>query len=502
MESLPVELLHQIFSSLCFHCQNPGVFPNADLDHVLNDKKALAHLCRTSKYICSIAQPILYHYYATGNTDSRATRNFEYDFLPQFIRTIAQRPDLASQITTMHLVENGPLEGYDSQIQTIESLIEFSISKNLLEEPCLPDDWCEGRVEQWCIADNPFYQILHCWLATLAVVLSPRFNSLYLDTEGGCWLPDLEDCPHIKLLSLQTLGLMSHAINYFHDSSPDTKELCLAASNIKTIYVHNAYNSSSAVEWFRTFKDSYGHKSPLSNAKRLAISHLHWGDVKILLRSASELEEFELYWEENINWVWHHGLGNVVDLLDLVKATLNKLCIGWIPRSDRRLPAAPSSYRLVGSLYEYPKLEYLSIDCFLLYNHKGSAGYNYNIPNRLVDIPNQLVDFLPQRIRFLRISYVYGDITKSLRQLVADAPDKFPFLKEIVVGIFNDYENCLRTAMSLEGEFEASGIKFTMVNDSSNADLRTLIPGDVIGSRTPPIPRIRDMLEKEAEESV
>jgi hypothetical protein len=93
METVPTEILLQIFSYFCFHCQNPGLFPHANTDDVRENKKCLAYLCRASKAICAVAQPILYHYYASGNVliesklddgqkESRLIQ--EHDYLPQF----------------------------------------------------------------------------------------------------------------------------------------------------------------------------------------------------------------------------------------------------------------------------------------------------------------------------------------------------------------------------------------------------------------------------------
>ncbi|KAI1090082.1 hypothetical protein F5B19DRAFT_464587 [Rostrohypoxylon terebratum] len=514
MESLPVELLNQICGYLCFHCQHPGLFPNADHDHIRNDKRALAHLCRTSKYLCSIAQPILYHYYATGNSRGRDEEEppqtvYEYDyFLPQFVRTIAQRPDLASQITTMHLVDTSDVDyrWHESHVQTIEPLLEVGIVKDgLLKKPSPPDSW---RVPYDLLGDSEqagrrYTDFPHRWLAILAVVLSPRLKSLYLDAIGGFCLHDLRHSPRIKLLSLQTLGLVSRRFAYenvIHDGGG----LFLAAPNLETIYVHSASPRgalpSHAPWWFAPCSGYYDYKTFLSKVTKLAASNLWWGDITSMLRSTSKLEELELYWEEHGNGESHCLLlGNVVDLLEPVKATITRLCIGCIPCHDEiaeyRHQERTYYYKITGSFCEYPKLEYMSIDCYSLYRIWPESD-------------KLLVDLLPRPIRFLRISYAYSpwvcvDIAKCLGQLVKDAPEKFPFLKEVVLGVLDDPSTNLDfEVLGLFRDFQSSDIKLTVVYDPPDADPRTVVPGDMIGPKSPPVPRIRDMLEKEAEESI
>ncbi|KAI0884953.1 uncharacterized protein GGS22DRAFT_162370 [Annulohypoxylon maeteangense] len=482
MESLPVELLIQIFSSFCFHCRCPGDFPNADLDYVRSDKKVLAHLCRTSKFICSVAQPILYHFYATGNSRIRIIQADGYvgfpnepDFLAQFVRTIAQRPDLASQITTMHIVRTNSLMGYETQMQTVKSLIDFSISKNLLKKPCLPDNWLDGHFSRWRIG---YQEDLHRWLATLAAVLCPRLKSLFLNIDTNAHFPALEESPHIKLLSLQTLGVMSFVIDY-HIS--ELHALYAAAPNLETLY---ACDSSG---WISKMLFDTDYKLHLSNVKRLAISDSTSNDLENLVRCTPKLEDLEYYWEDMDEEKEYH-FRDMAEVLKPAKDTLKRLGVTFLPRAvhldpfPKWIEPPVVDYPPIKTLREFTVLENLSIDCFLLYREQD------------VDTDDRLVDLLPQSIRSLRISYVYRGILYCLRQLAIDAPKKFPFLKEVILGISERtdprYDYKIELSIALEKEFEASGIKFELQDDALGAHARTIIPGDVVGSNMAPVPRI------------
>jgi hypothetical protein len=69
----------------------------------------------------AIAQPFVFHYYATGNLpeivvadqpgyaygDKRKTKdNFDEDLLPLFLRSVIQRPDLATCVEALQLVDS------------------------------------------------------------------------------------------------------------------------------------------------------------------------------------------------------------------------------------------------------------------------------------------------------------------------------------------------------------------------------------------------------------
>ncbi|KAK4121672.1 hypothetical protein N657DRAFT_692182 [Parathielavia appendiculata] len=119
MEALPTELIHHICTHLCDHCQLPGSFPHAESWGVRRRKAALANLSAASSRLRAIAQPLLFHYFATGNMaphgywpdESHAELTLEFaeraKKLPLIIRSAIQRPDLAAKVKALQLVEFG-----------------------------------------------------------------------------------------------------------------------------------------------------------------------------------------------------------------------------------------------------------------------------------------------------------------------------------------------------------------------------------------------------------
>ncbi|KAI1381287.1 hypothetical protein F4677DRAFT_402601 [Hypoxylon crocopeplum] len=336
MESLPVEILMEIFSYFCFHCQHRELFPNADVGEVRGDKKVLAYLCRTSKAMCAIAQPILYHYYATGNSgvetrlykghDKMNNRPSEPDLLPQFINTVAQRPDLASQVTTMHIVQGDFVSGFKNQMRTIDSLNKFSAAGNILVIPYPPDDQRfrnDGGWSAWS------WGVLHIWLATLAVGLTPRLERLLLTID--CTAPDWPlDFSRLKLPSLRTLGLVGFKSDCHLNK---LKALFAAAPNLETIY------ACDVEAWFK-FASKY--ELAPSILRKLVISNLFLVSLACWLPCVPRLEELEYYWDGEKEY-------SHADLIPM-----------WIePPSVSIPPLRP--------LRQFDNLEELSISCFSIY---------------------------------------------------------------------------------------------------------------------------------------
>jgi hypothetical protein len=121
MDRLPAGIAHLICCQLCAHCQCPAAFPNADTDDVIVSKASLGRLACTCKSMCAIAQPVVFHYFATWNlaltslTPESAYYCFNINrgvrpedkrsnYLGAFLRSIVQRPDLARFVEALQLV--------------------------------------------------------------------------------------------------------------------------------------------------------------------------------------------------------------------------------------------------------------------------------------------------------------------------------------------------------------------------------------------------------------
>jgi hypothetical protein len=165
IQRLPVELIRLICGHLCPHCQSPTVFPNADVDETRVAKASLARLSRTCKAMCAIAQPFVFHYYATGNLpeifvadqpgyaydDQRVSKDdFDDDLLPLFLRSVIQRPDLAKCVQDLQLVDSPRIEDLKGggERSIYSTIAQASVQLGLVAfDPFHPNylDWTPDR---------------------------------------------------------------------------------------------------------------------------------------------------------------------------------------------------------------------------------------------------------------------------------------------------------------------------------------------------------------------
>ncbi|KAF2870757.1 hypothetical protein BDV95DRAFT_668887 [Massariosphaeria phaeospora] len=488
MEGLPEDILIEIFNLFCAHCQQPSQFPHADTTEVCDNKRTLAYLCRVCRNFFPIARPILYHYYATGNLEKREKRNgplevhMTHDFLPQFLRTITQDPELAAHIVTMQFVNSSVTVGYEAQIDTIRALTQFSTTNNLVAVP--PTKWLDNSISTPC--EERCFNI-HEWMITLAMVLAPRLQSVLIALGPNPEFNYLHNSENLRLPSLKTLGLISYSGDYH---ITHLAHLYAAAPNLTTLYASDASGwLGNPMSWHRgSSKCNIKYELHLSQLHRLAISGLLSENLGSLLPCMPHLEDLEYYWD-----VHEFTSFNLGELLQPVKKTLKRLCVSFLPGweyADEGPGALDMDYPVISTLSDFPCLEDLTIDCRSLYHAED------------VDEPDRLIEILPKTIHRLRISYIYREIDVGLLQLASQAPQDFPNLKDIILGfcgrldvVDDDDKERFRRMRAMGSLFTTAGINFNVRTDLYTADIRTMIPGAMAGSIVRPLPSLMDKSE-------
>ncbi|KAK8139120.1 hypothetical protein PG984_002500 [Apiospora sp. TS-2023a] len=472
----PNEILLQIFESLCFHCTNPGKFPNADTEDVLEDKATLARLCRASHHFRSLAQPILYHYYATGNCKHFLPRGVPYyevpganDRLLSFATTLTKRPNLAAEVASMQLINHpGGYREYheDKNFLALQSLIVWSHSHRALSATML-----ELVLDKWYTnPDTPadWEARAHRWVMSLAMVLAVKVKDVVIaiddEEESRQAFPELD---HAPIRSLRTLGMMSWGANPYHLAY--MRGLLRAAPNLETIY---AVDASDSLWW--NFRSPWEHKTytPMPKVKKVVISDLCPRNLDRFLARTTGLEELEYYWT-----VFPQHSTELYTHLLPAKATLKRLVVSFLPSGEQEFRPLPwfwydyvdAKVRRIQSLADFPLLEDVTVDARTLYRQDES------------DAADRLTRFLPAGIRRFRIAYAVADMTESLRELAGAAAHMFPRLESVVVGVPrwpNGYPKRNPNMWAgLELLFRGLGIRFGWVEDTPWPDVHTVIPG-------------------------
>jgi hypothetical protein len=489
-DTLPEDVLIIIASNLCLHCQSPESFVNADVPEVLDDKRALSRLCRTSKALHAAAQPVLFHYFATGNlkkeiklyrvTDKRIEAPWEYDFLPEFLHTIIQRPDLGSHIRSVQIVPNEEPErtsclGYETSL--VASLGLSAASHGLLP-------WRQGNSGQ-----SERETLDHDDLVALLLHFAPKVHTLlFARSHMAEFGPAYRDT-NISFPSLKTLGIISGDGDY-HFS--EMRYFFLAAPNIETLYACDAGGWAGSFDRInKSTDDMYLPRDMLGlqHLRKLRLEGLPPPPTCALTESLCEdlpetspgLQDFEYYWNdrEMVDF-------SLDELLLPLKPRLKRLCIAYLSRlfypdaEYHKFFQPDVDYAPLTSLANFPRLEDVQIDARSLYRPTDP------------DSASRLITVLPKTVRKLRIMYVYRSIRIGLQQLALQAHNDLPWLKNVVVGVASGtnehYADDIEKMREVEKVFEGTGMTFSWTVDMLSPNARTMVPGASAGSVLVPLP--------------
>ncbi|KAK8019322.1 hypothetical protein PG990_004460 [Apiospora arundinis] len=431
---LPKDLITMICEGLlCHHCQNRGEFPHADTTEVCENKTTLSRVSRVCHGLRDWIQPILYHYYATGNrmdiTPGKLTYPYPYqspDRLHLFLRTLASRPDLAQEVVSMQLVDYHDGLSYDDHtayrysagdILIIRQLIAWSRQYNLLPTDRVREVVAKLDTETLY---GPLMQDIHHWLVCLALVLAANARDVLLVFDiTGPFLLAFHEGQFRQLSSLRKLAVMGMSGMPYSFSS--LRELMNVAPNLECLYALD----SDHLSFIPAAGKNAGY-SPLMHMKKLVLGSLHPPYLGFLLRCVDGLEELEYYWTAGGSVTFDLALS-----LKHTWRTLKRLCIACLPAPHGRnwapIPwyghAVDNMIQPLESLADFPRLEDITIDYRSLFREDEE------------DTADRLTRFLPPAIRRLRLSWIVGDMTESLMQLAFSADKYFPELTTVDVGV-------------------------------------------------------------------
>ncbi|EQL02818.1 hypothetical protein G6O67_005343 [Ophiocordyceps sinensis] len=503
MESLPTEILQHISRYLCFHCLRPGVFPNADSHLVCLDKRSLSRLCRTSRRMCAIAQPILYHYYATGNLPVEAGFGLQHtvggisedDKLPLFLRTLLQRPDLAAHIRALQLVQCQILKWYPDDLAR-------ALGIKMRQLDIMPPKNGASLQLRSCDAHAPDVDIIaslrrHAWLEQLAVALSPGLEMLLVAQTNGSQF--FRHAKQLVIPRLRTLAIRGYSGQYYFSGAIS---LITTAPCLETLYLLDCFYYTG---WSGVFDAPL--QSILANLRRLVVSDLRAQHLERLLGSCSQLQDLEYYQRRGAS-IWN--VGQVVQSLMPAKDTLRRLYFACLPTAsiwfDQRNHLEPGeafhisrgpahgyedaltvSYdtSAIELLSEFAQLEELGLDQASIYSP---------INNDPETNPGRLARLLPPRLQRLRVMYVYRGMAGDLCRLGREAAVSSPELTHVRLGeaifVMPGREAGVAQMRRVKSIRTATGraISVSWTTDRPGADARTRIPGGTVHPHFVPCP--------------
>ena len=457
---LPTEIIHRICTHLCDHCDSPHSFPHAETWDVRGRKAALANLSTTSSRFRDIAQPVLFHYFASGTLpprgyspeyDSKLTREFSERArkLPLFLRSAVQRPDLASRVKALQLVQS---KQTDDEIPDV--LGEY-IRTMLAEAYCALNnktgedrDLLKESVDYW--SHRIWFRPDSHLLIQVALLLAPNIERLAIARDFYAGYDLLEIC-NGALPSLKSIALRPWMENYhIHDAKP----LFAAAPKLETLYALGC--------GFKDEANNPNHGVPfeldLANLRKLIISGLEFYDLAMLLPTCPQLEELQ-YVRPTTETEFNEDITPLETLMP-IRETLRKLRIKFTRFSvwGQLNQTFPRTLTTIESFKDFTALEELTIEQAAI-----------NCPVSPTPGGARLVDWLPPSVQRVHFRDVTDGVPllDHLSILVSEALAKLPKLQAVGVTPLRWRETDAGWESSVDRvttEFGQAGLTFVQVD--------------------------------------
>jgi len=311
LTDLPAEIISLICEELCLHCRGHrraelivGVPEKVALD-AREDKRALARLSRTCKALNAISQPVVFHYFHSGNQPwmkswqnwdtSRGDRDAEDDLVLPFIRSLIERPDLAMEVRALSLYYSACRRQWGDELVARIFQAAQSIGMNT--------------------------QDLRLYPQALAIALSRNVEQLLVGLSQWDDPDSLAPFPG-ELRSLEYIAAVATGdeemwISEFHFRC--LQSLLARAPNLKVLEAADCGGNASD-PYHREDWDSSRWPLPLKSLRKLTVNNLSPWYLANVLDHCPVLEELEVWTSDSED----HSLTN--EHLDPVRDTIRRLC--------------------------------------------------------------------------------------------------------------------------------------------------------------------------------
>ncbi|BCS27118.1 uncharacterized protein APUU_60166S [Aspergillus puulaauensis] len=434
-----------ILGYLGCECRNTGILEPPDAQFRFHQQKSdqpswyslklqpLVSLCLVSKRLCNAIQPILYHEFMLGYGDSWNSELYTWDGrLLSFLRTVAQRRDLAGFVKRIHIAPHllqASYEALENKRKEREARGPTPDDNGLLMPPEIELDRAflearNGRLTltlRRSILEDEAVDTLREVGAALNIKRPGRLSAKHLIILLLAALPNLEYCSlffgpdshkmalHSKTLSAAgisqlpvrtiNLSVLRHAERRF-DLSSNARDLLKFSPCLETLNLHKCY-------WTR--ERAAFPSLPRLKHIRITSSRLNEKGLEKILDSSNSLRSFTYEaglhfgdYGEDRRWDCsdHFELRNAARYLTRYSKTLESLHIDLRYRGGE--PATPSTF----SFRELTALKHL----FLNLDEFHSRFFDH----RWTDESQLLVQILPASLTSLHLA---GRIDKDLPRL-------------------------------------------------------------------------------------
>ena len=476
LDHLPTEITHLILSYLGFHCSEK-LLPEPPDAYIRDDRQegdqpswyssklqTLLSLCLVSRRLRNAVQPILYHEFILGYGDSWRSDLYTWDGrLTSFMRTVAQRRDLAALVKRIY-IHPYLLEylGEEEEIQVFEHLCHTNMWKVIRPQPreYIGKDEARDALREvaHALGIEALQQLSADDLVTVLITELPNIEHCSLQVgpyrdeivrSAGLYAAGISHLPLRTVdISVRASAQEAHYGGLFH-LDQCASALLNVSTGLETLNLHMCRGVS--------------HQAPfpsLPNLKtlRLTFSRLDERDLEGLLSSCNGLRSFFYEathcpfngYNSSYDCSDHFQLSNAVKYLSRHRATLESLHLDLRKRGYTQHGPDP---RAVFSFREFTVLNhlFLNLDEFYTRFWAGTPAGD----------PELLVQLLPSNITSL---YLAGQIS-----------DELPRLEESLLGLAHaasrgrfrrlehvrwDQQEKLNGELAVSTIFAAAGVSF------------------------------------------
>ncbi|KAK5662408.1 hypothetical protein OQA88_8318 [Cercophora sp. LCS_1] len=454
---LPIEIITQICSNLCLHCQLDHVV-DAPYDQVaagMADQIALCRLSKCSKLFRDIAQPILFHWYHGMEMDDY---HLQLIRLSSFVLPILRQQHLAASVKALSFSEvadpSASYAGLDHREVRNRTLVD-------------PEGLCAkaaeqlgGHLERRKVIFNtrPTVEVLQ----EIALASSPNLSQVALHrnhaegSQGYSWVAWEYDMPNLTYLAFPGHPFIEDR-NYSPDESTmhlqEAMKMLEHAPNLRTLIAPDCPGDDAIAVFAEYLRGSLPWDVKLPNLKKLSLNGLMAIQVQEIVNHCPVLEDLEFY-----DHMYYTPRGMLTpELLGPVASTLRRLCYSVIPTTPDSGYWDTDDFNfdtqfLPGSwLYaefrnwedckgkgldfsSFPGLGELELEQQVLY---GDLFFEKDANSELATSPSEFLVRIPKSLRRLRVGCVnyWPVIFRDLRALAEDRA-QFPKLKQVEVEVF------------------------------------------------------------------
>ena len=465
LAQLPTELVLQICTYFCLHCQvtrvvaaSPAAVYAASLGQT-----TLARLSQCSRRLQDIAQPVLFHQYHTREENVFGSARKR---LASFVFATLRQQHLATAVQAMSL--------YYPQARDRQSDVYYYVAQPVDDADGLVRQAAQrlgGYLPEVC-GDRLTFEDFN----DLAIAIMPNLSQLCLEPhfewraiEEWCWTDWPYPLPALTCLVLRGAREEPGLEKTYH--LYEARDLIQQAPNLRVLIAPDCAAGSLTEAYHRHTGKPWD--VPLNGLRTLSLNGINLDQLATMLLKCPVLEELEYFDDESDvleTFCPERHLGHV-------KTTLRRLCYSQrqAGRTNREDYAFDDLYesdfdsdvdfnnaeddaevqRLLEfkassanepprlSMASFPVLEVLELEQLLLYGPRladpihDAVSSQARMPPYAQTVPNDLFARFPPSIRHLRVGAVFywPTIYRDLLALAAE-PSRFPRLKSITLEVF------------------------------------------------------------------